>query len=87
MALALNQAAPYAVGSEPGVVPEGQLEALRAHGTRIAHGDGFGRLFTCLCRVLGNGKPLVRIGKATPALSVPVHQRDELALAHFARAA
>ena len=87
MALALDEATPYAVGSEPGVVPEGQLEALRAHGTRIAHGDGVGRLFTRLCRVLGNGKPLVRIDKAAPALTVPVHQRDEFALAHFARAA
>ena len=87
MAFALDQATPYAMGSEPGIMTEGKLEALRAYRTRIAHGDRGRRLLTRLGRVVGNGKPLVRIDTTTRTLSVPVHQRDELAFTHFARAA
>lgn len=87
MAFPLNQAAPHAMGAEPRVITEGKLEALRAHRTRIAHGDGVRRLNTRLCRVIGNGKPLVGIDGTTRAPGVPVHQRGELAVAHFAWAA
>ena len=86
MAFALDQATPHAVGTEPGIMTEGKLEALRAHRTRIAHGDSGRRLFTRLRGVGGNGKPLVRIDTTTRTLSVPVHQRDELAFTHFTRA-
>ena len=86
-AFALDQAAPHAMGAEPRVITEGKLEALRADRTRMAHGDGVRRFCTRLCRVVGNGKPLVRIDRTTRAASMPVHQRGELAVAHFARAA
>jgi hypothetical protein len=86
MAFAFDQATPYAMGAEPGIMTEGKLEALRAHRTRIADGDGGRRLFPRLRGVVGNGKPLVRIDTTTRTLSLPVHLRDERAFTHFARA-